>query len=126
MYLTETALIKISLLLQYLRIFKDGAMRRICIAMLVIVSLWGLGFAICGWFPCSPIRGFYKQDVQANCYGFGLHTLDSFAAMFKAHSSTNMAFDVIIFLMPLVLFSTPHLKLKNLISMTGVFFFGGV
>ena len=41
LYVTQTSIIKISLLLQYLRIFKAGTMRWICISLLTIITLWG-------------------------------------------------------------------------------------
>ncbi|KAF2127152.1 hypothetical protein P153DRAFT_398518 [Dothidotthia symphoricarpi CBS 119687] len=126
MYLTETSLIKISLLLQYLRIFKAGMMRWICVTLLVLVSIWGFGFSIAGWFSCNPIRGAYIRTLNAKCYGFGLDNVDGFVSMFIAQSSTNMAFDIAIFLTPLVLFNTPNLKWKNLVGMVGVFAFGAV
>ncbi|KAF1849755.1 uncharacterized protein K460DRAFT_390421 [Cucurbitaria berberidis CBS 394.84] len=125
-YITETALIKVSLLLQYFRIFKAGIMRKICIGLLVLVSLWGLGFSIVGWFPCFPVRGFWQRTIGAKCYGFGFGNVQSFIAMFKAHSASNMVLDFIIFLTPLVLFRTPHLRVKNVLAMTGVFAFGAI
>lgn len=126
MYMTESAIIKISLLLQYLRIFKAGVMRWICITLLVIVSLWGLGFFVVGWFPCFPVRGAWQRELNAKCYGFGLKDVPSFVAFFKAFSTSNMVFDIIIFVVPLVLFGTPKLRAKNVFAMSGVFAFGAV
>jgi hypothetical protein len=126
LYLTETALIKISLLLQFLRIFKAGAMHRTCLILLVLVSLWGLAFFIVGWFPCFPVRGMWDRTIGAKCYGFGLGDVQEFVTMFKVHSASNMAFDLAVFLTPLILFSTPNLKPKNLVAMTGVFAVGAL
>ncbi|KAF1830682.1 hypothetical protein BDW02DRAFT_633466 [Decorospora gaudefroyi] len=126
MYNTNTALIKIALLLQYLRIFKAGAMRWTCIALLVLVTLWGLGFSIAAWFPCWPVAGYWDRTIAATCYGFGFGDVSSFIATYKAHSASNMMFDIVIFLAPMVLFRTPNLKPKNVIAMVGVFTFGAV
>ncbi|KAH7084880.1 hypothetical protein BKA63DRAFT_4610 [Paraphoma chrysanthemicola] len=126
LYLTETALIKISLLLQFLRIFKAGAMRWICLTLLVLVSLWGLGFAFIGWFPCFPVRGAWERTIGAKCYGYGLGDVREFVAIFKAHSASNMAFDLIIFMIPLILYTTPNLKFRNLVAMTGMFALGAL
>lgn len=51
--MTESAFIKISLLLQYLRIFKAGAMRWVCIILIILVAMWGIGFSFSGWFSCE-------------------------------------------------------------------------
>ena len=126
MYLTVAGLVKISLLLQYLRIFKAGVMRWVCIVLLVFACIWGLGFAISGWFACSPVRGAYERTIGAKCFGFGLNDLDSFVASFEAHSATNMALDIAIFMIPLVLFNSPDLKLRNFIAMVGIFSLGVV
>ncbi|KAH7401563.1 hypothetical protein BKA66DRAFT_556005 [Pyrenochaeta sp. MPI-SDFR-AT-0127] len=126
LYVTESVVIKVSLLLQYLRIFKAGVMRWLCIILLSIVSLWGLGFSIVAWFPCFPVRGSWERHIDAKCYGFGLGDVQSFVAMFKAHSASNMTFDVVIFLTPMVLFGTTNLRLKNVLAMIGVFAFGAI
>ncbi|KAF2849048.1 hypothetical protein T440DRAFT_453542 [Plenodomus tracheiphilus IPT5] len=125
-YITETTLIKISLLLQYLRIFKAGYMRWTCIVLLGLVSLWGLGFMIVAWLPCFPIRGSWDRSINAKCYGFGFNDVPSFVNMFIAHSTMNMVFDISIFLTPMVLFGTPNLRLKNALALAAIFTFGGV
>jgi hypothetical protein len=127
-YVTETALIKISLLLQYLRIFSAGRMRWLCIAMICFVSLWGMAYSITAWFPCFPLKGMWDREhyPDAKCYGFGFADLDSFEAMFESHTAINMLLDFAIFATPLVLFRTPNLKSRNLLAMAGVFTFGAL
>ncbi|KAJ4987283.1 hypothetical protein SVAN01_07294 [Stagonosporopsis vannaccii] len=125
-YLTETAIIKISLLLQYLRIFKAGRMKWVCVTLLVVITLWGLGFSSVGWFSCSPPSSYWRRTPDAKCYGFGFSDRDSFVAIFQAHSATNMFFDLAVFATPLVLFRTPNLKWKSILALAGVFTFGAV
>lgn len=92
--------------------------------MLTLVSIWGLGFFIIGWFPCFPVRGAWERNIGARCYGFGLGDVQEFIAIYKAHSASNMVFDIAIFLTPLVLFTRPSLKRRSLLAMGGVFVFG--
>jgi hypothetical protein len=125
-YLVQTAVVKISLLLQYLRIFKAGLMRKWCFTLITIVSAWGTAFAFTGWFPCFPVRGTWQREIGAKCYGFGLGDVQEFIMMFKIHSASNMVLDVLVFVTPMVIFRTPTLKRKNLMAMAGVFTFGGV
>jgi hypothetical protein len=79
-----------------------------------------------GWFSCRPVKAYWNRTVNAKCYGFGFGDRESFIAMFQAHSATNMFFDLAVFAVPLILFRTPHLKLKNVLALAGVFTFGAV
>jgi hypothetical protein len=125
-YLMQTTIVKLALLLQFLRIFKSGAMRWTCFVLIAIVSLWGLAFSIMGWFPCFPLRGTWQRNIGAKCYGFGFGDAQQFITMFKVHSTSNMCLDVAIFLTPMVIFRTPTLKTKSLVAMGGLFTFGGM
>lgn len=62
-YTTTTVLIKLSLLLQYLRLFRTGYRRIVVIVMIVIVSLWGSVFSFMAWFPCFPVKGFWVSQA---------------------------------------------------------------
>jgi len=102
-------------------------MRWICLGLLALISVWGIAFSIVGWFPCFPPRAYWKNELRlsgAKCYGFGLGDVQEFVDIYKAHSASNMAFDVAVFLTPLVLFGKPNLKPKSLIAMAGVFALG--
>ncbi|KAF2131091.1 hypothetical protein P153DRAFT_337327 [Dothidotthia symphoricarpi CBS 119687] len=125
-YLTAAVFIKISLLLQYLRIFKAGIMRQISLGLMGITVVWGCAFMIVGWFDCLPPRGFWDRTVKSTCYGFGLGVdgVHGFVTIFQAHAATNLCLDFAIFMVPLVLFSTPNLKMKTLVAMSGVFVCG--
>ncbi|KAF2677194.1 hypothetical protein K458DRAFT_481444 [Lentithecium fluviatile CBS 122367] len=127
-YITETAIIKISLLLQYLRIFKAGTMRWICISLLCIISLWGVTYATLAWLPCWPVRAFWNrlEMPDAKCWGFGFADLNSFISLFESHTALNMVFDFTVFMTPMVLFSKPNLRMKNAFAMAGIFVTGAV
>ena len=101
-------------------------MRWTCIFLVVLVSLWGLGFSIIAWFSCSPIRGAWERNIGAKCWAFGLGDVQTFITMFEVHSASNMGFDLAICLTPLVLFRTPNLRRKNALAMAGVFSFGAM
>lgn len=115
-----------SLLLQYLRIFKAGRMRWVCITLLVMVTLWGLAFSIVGWFSCAPVSAYWNRTANSKCYGFGFADRETFIAMFQTHSATNMFFDFAVFATPLVLFRTPDLKFKSMMALGAVFALGTV
>lgn len=125
-YMMQTTIVKISLLLQFLRIFKAGTMRWVCIIEITVVALWGLAFFIIGWFPCFPVRGAWQRDIGATCYGFGLGDVQEFILMFKFHSASNMVLDFAVFLTPMIIFRSPNLKTKNVMGIIGVFGFGAM
>jgi hypothetical protein len=122
----QTTIVKLSLLVQFLRIFKAGTMRWVCIALITVISLWGLAFVFMSWFPCFPVRGAWERGIDAKCYGFGFANKNEFVAMFKAHSASNMVLDVCVFLTPMIIFRSPQLKRKNVLALVGVFTFGGM
>jgi len=125
-YHTTTALIKISLLLQYLRLFRQGLLRWISLIMLAIVSGWGIAFSFLAWFPCLPVSGFWNRTADTKCYAFGYRTMAEARMTLLVFASTNMLFDIIIFLIPLTEYFRPGLRRKQVIAMTGLFAMGSV
>ena len=103
-------------------------MRWVTIGLLVIVSMWGLAFALLAWVPCVPVQSFWNRFAYPNakCWGFGFADIDSFVAVFVSHTASNMVFDFIVFVVPMVLFTRPNLRTKNIASMAGIFVIGGV
>lgn len=79
-----------------------------------------------GWFDCLPPTGFWDRSIDSKCYGFGFGDdgIPGYIAAFEAHAATNMSLDLAIFMVPLVLFTTPNLKMKTLLAMAGVFVCG--
>lgn len=144
-YVTNTAIVKLSLITQYLRIFKAGTMHRICMTLMVIIGTWGFAYGFMAWFPCrsSPIdtdaklcswpagfppQAFYDSLKYPNavCYGFGFTNPKDFISLFESHTALNMVFDLTIFLTPMVLFTKPNLRMQNILAMAGIFVIGAV
>ena len=123
-YHTTTSLVKISLLLQYLRLFRRGTLRYICMILLAAVSGWGLAFAFLSWFPCLPVSGFWNRTASSKCYGFGYRTLDEATITLYTFAGTNMFFDIVIFMLPLTEYFRPGLRKRQILAMTGLFAMG--
>ncbi|KAF2631046.1 hypothetical protein BU25DRAFT_333936 [Macroventuria anomochaeta] len=125
-YHTTTALIKVSLLLQYLRLFRQGTLRWVCIILLATVAGWGLAFSFLAWFPCLPVSGFWHRTASSKCYGFGYRTMDEARMTLFIFAGTNMFFDAVIFMIPLTEYFRPGLRKKQVLAMTGLFAMGSL
>lgn len=101
-YNISTALIKMSLLLQYSRIFEPRSWsRRLTYVLLIFVAGWGFIFAFLGWFPCVPhISNFWKvESGRAGCFAGASSDKFEAVASIQAHGGSNMGLDVIILLL---------------------------
>lgn len=125
-YHTCTCFIKISLLLQLLRLYREGPRRKICIILLGIVIIWGSAFMFMAWVPCFPVSGFWDRTMipPAKCYGFGYGSAEGSRLAVLAFSITNMVFDLAIFTVPLSEYFRKDLGRKQVLAMTGLFSLG--
>jgi hypothetical protein len=125
-YTTTSVVIKLSLLFQYMRLFREGYRRTLTLALLALVTLWGGAFVFMAWFPCFPVHGFWDKTIvpQAKCYGFGFRTVPEVKGTLFAFAGTNMGLDICIFLVPLTEYFRPGLKRRQLLAMTGLFAIG--
>ncbi|CAK7204611.1 hypothetical protein SEUCBS139899_007369 [Sporothrix eucalyptigena] len=124
-YVSSTAFMKLALLFQFLRVFKNGDstgsnnnlpgrtfLRHICQMLIVIVALWGVTFSFLAWVPCLPVNTYWDSVtdfVQSSsggigtgtCYGFGISTDRT---TFIAHTAINMALDICVLAVPVPLY----------------------
>lgn len=101
-YALQTALIKISILLQYLRMLRPktatggngGRLRLWCLSLIVVSAVWGTIYSVMAWAPCVPVSGYWNWDLvltgRARCWGFGSQNPVAFDAAFASHNATNM------------------------------------
>lgn len=109
----SNALVKLSLLAQYLRVFELPAMRMSCKALIVLISVWGSIYSFIAWFPCFPPSGFWEFESTALCYGYA--SPDPFHTYRTVVSATasNMAFDILTWALPIHLLADKHLERKT-------------
>ncbi|KAI0018037.1 hypothetical protein F4780DRAFT_752978 [Xylariomycetidae sp. FL0641] len=127
-HMTSTLLIKLSLLFQYLRMFrKNGPARTICILLLVLTAAWGIAFAFLAWLPCLPLANYWNaQDWGGKCYGFGSLDADTFFATFATQTSTNMVLDIFVWSVPLPLYWRRDTSPRTRLGLLGLFFMGAI
>jgi hypothetical protein len=100
-YVASTALIKISLLFQYLRVFKQGTFTyRFSQFMLVFIALWGFAFTFMGWLPCLPKPSAFWDQTGKGCYASFSTTPAIVIKTIEGHSGVNVAFDLIVVTIP--------------------------
>jgi hypothetical protein len=127
-YTTASVCIKLSLLFQYLRLFRDGYRRKVTFVLLALVMLWGGVFIFMAWFPCFPVSSFWNRTMMppAKCYGFGYDTVKEAKTTLFAFAGSNTSLDVVILLVPLTEYFRPGLKRKQIYAMTGLFALGSM
>ncbi len=126
-YTTSTACIKLSLLLQYLRIFTRGTgLWRICFGLIVFTLLWGFSYSFLAWFPCFPVSDQWAspRSPDSKCYAFGSEDVASFAGAFESHAGINMILDVIVLAIPIPLYFEKDTPARMRLSLLGLLFLG--
>lgn len=85
-YNMALALVKLSLLFQYLRVLNEDPdaeqpKTRIAIIFLIVAtSVWGVVYSILAWVPCIPVEGHWNFDESATRYGYGSDEIGPFVA----------------------------------------------
>lgn len=129
-YPTATALIKLAILFQYLRLFDEtkSILRQTTLVMIGIVSLWGLAFSFINWFPAFPVSAEWDFSDTASGVRYGFGSLDpgSVVAASLAQTSTNMVLDLIVLAIPVSYYLQPKLNWKSQASLMVLFSLGSV
>jgi hypothetical protein len=101
-YVTATAFIKLSLLLQYLRVFEPGTwIYRFTQFLIVFIGLWGFAFAFLSWFPCLPDPSAWWKMTNTGCYATASPDTSIVIKSIESHGGMNMILDFIVLSVPL-------------------------
>ncbi|KDN60950.1 hypothetical protein CSUB01_07319 [Colletotrichum sublineola] len=127
-YPMATALIKLALLLQYLRMFERGTKSRyITIVFIFITAAWGIAYSFLAWVPCVPVSAFWDlMSTSEARWAFGSRDPIVFARSFESHVSINVALDLIVFAIPIPLFLKAGLRKKSRMSLFALFAMGAL
>ncbi|KAI1183108.1 hypothetical protein F5B17DRAFT_153529 [Nemania serpens] len=118
-YTVSTALMKLCLLTQYLRLFHDDPTpRKVCWLFIVVSAVWGVAFSAIAVVPCVPLSGFWDWTAPARCYGFGSKVSDEIAGTYAAHVSTNVVLDLIVLAIPIPLYCRTFKQNKQRVGFT--------
>ncbi|KAK0610714.1 hypothetical protein B0T17DRAFT_658465 [Bombardia bombarda] len=124
-YHTSTGLVKISLLLQYLRICQPATvLHTACRISLGLVALWSLAYSVMAWFPCMPVPVYWTAYyygaagmlyLDSHCYGIALDR-----GVLRACAFINMAFDVLVMALPLMMWKQTWMEKRTKRGLAGI------
>lgn len=116
LYTSSFTLTKISILLQYLRIFNVTNIRKLCYIQIAIVSVYGVWLFFSSVLNCVPIARNWDKTVQGKC----LPT----TPLWLTNAALNILTDIMIVLLPMPVISSLMLPLKQKLWLTIVLAFG--
>ncbi|KAM5354799.1 hypothetical protein ACJ41O_001445 [Fusarium nematophilum] len=96
LYFLQTALVKLSIITFYMRIFPAREVQRVLWITFILTSIWGVAFVFTAIFQCRPIPYFWKQWD-------GMHkgTCADANAITWSNASMSIALDLWILAIPL-------------------------
>ncbi|KAK5659997.1 hypothetical protein OQA88_13463 [Cercophora sp. LCS_1] len=97
-------LIKIALLLQYLRAFNGPRTRQVCKWMIVISTVSGVVFSVCTWFSCWPVQFFWDNRIDGQCWGFASRNHLEFMRITVTQVVIAVVLDLAVFVIPFWIF----------------------
>lgn len=118
MYNASLLFTKISLLLQYLRIFPSYKFRIVCYIVMGIVAAYSAWAIVSGFVNCVPVAKFWDRELPGHCL--------SFEALWFFNASMNIATDLTLLILPMPLITQLQLPKRQKFALMGVFALGGL
>lgn len=109
-------LVKISILLQFRRIFANSIMQRITAYGVAFFSAWAVTLSFLLTLVCIPVAAFWDTSIQGRC-------LDNLTIWYVM-ASVNLVSDFSLFIMPLPVIQSLQLPRKQKYTLSIVFGFG--
>lgn len=116
-YLTGLAVTKVSIIMQYMRVFVGTMIQRICRITLVVVIIYGLWTFWSAVFTCFPVAKFWDKTIKT---GYCIN----FTALWFTNASINIVTDLIVFSLPMPVIRSLNLPKKQKIGLMLIFAVG--
>ncbi|KAJ5956040.1 hypothetical protein N7501_010319 [Penicillium viridicatum] len=116
-YQTSLISTKMSILLQYKRVFSTPRMRLACWIMIGVLGFYGTWTIISAWANCVPLAKFWDPTVAGFC-------LDKKALWFS-NSAIHIITDIVILIYPMPVLKSLQLPRKQKLALMAVFALGG-
>lgn len=111
-------LVKLSILLLYLRIFPTPRFRQFCWGGIVFISCMGVANTLVAIFACNPVQGFYDMSVPSTCIND--------VQFYWATAVLNVVTDLYILLLPMPMVWGLQTTLKRKLAIAMIFVLGGL
>jgi hypothetical protein len=116
-YATAITLVKMSLVVSYLRIFPSRSFRRLVFSTGVLIICMWLCSIFSIMFECVPVEAAWNwEEPRARCIDV--------LAFFYVSSSVNIATDIVIWFAPLPIFWGMNMVTRDRVAICGLFGFG--
>ncbi|KAL4757703.1 CFEM domain-containing protein [Aspergillus foveolatus] len=119
LYTICTALIKLSMLFLYLRLFPNALLRKAVFVSLAITSLWAIGSFLAQVLSCKPISYYWNQwdgEHEGRC--------TSHNALLLAHSIINIFLDILVIALPMPVLVKLQMSIEKRVGMCLMFAVG--
>ncbi|KAL1642596.1 hypothetical protein SLS58_005365 [Diplodia intermedia] len=116
-YNTALGLTKVSILMQYLRIFATHkAMRIAILTTLTFIILYTLEAVVLSIFTCTPVYHFWNRTPDGTCVNT--------KGLWFSHAAINIFSDAVIIILPMPVFKGLNLPTKQKIALMAIFALG--
>lgn len=119
-YYTTLGLVKISILIQYLRIFPSKPIRISCYVLIGLVSIYTIISTTLSAFSCVPVAFFWDTSIP------GPHKCLSQLAFWFSNASFNILTDLAVLILPMPVIKSLRLGKQQKYALMGVFALGGL
>ncbi|KAK6001408.1 hypothetical protein QM012_002739 [Aureobasidium pullulans] len=116
-YLAGLTLTKLSILLQYMRLFREKTIHRIIIGMLVFVAAFGTWSILASLLLCRPVHYFWDGIGNGKCLNF--------KAKWFSDAAYNIITDLILLSIPMPFIKGLNLPYRQKAGLIAVFALGG-
>ena len=116
LYNVAMCLVKISILLQYRRIFSSPVMQWITAGGVVFVAAWTVMIAFLLTLVCMPVAKFWDSTIDGKCLNM--------LAIWYVMASFNLITDIALFVLPLPVIRSLHLPKRQKYILSLVFGLG--
>ncbi|KAJ6190021.1 hypothetical protein N7519_000042 [Penicillium mononematosum] len=117
-YVTTIAVIKVSILLMYCRIFPTREIRMASMVLGGVSIAWGIAIILVSIFQCTPIARAWDTHIPGTCINL--------KASFIGNAVPNIVTDILILSLPVRVVRRLHASLTQRLSVIGTFLLGSL
>lgn len=115
-YNVAVCLTKISILLQYKRLFANTIVQRITLTALCFLAAWAVALAFLLTLICQPVAAFWDSSIPGHCLNI--------TTVWYVMAGVNLVTDFLILILPMPVISSLQLPSRQKYMLMGVFCLG--